>query len=376
MHYSGRVPPGGCFLAHPGRMLRPWERRPVRLTEHLPCAREDTACLLSDPEGVNLDEFRRRLRVLLAAQAPGRLDLSMIVAWKVKKGVSIPIEWIHWTASIGIVGSALAGVVVAWEYSIVVGYVGALVSIAVIIVAVMVYWRWQLWRLARLRSGGPKPLRCRLHFHAWSVWDVLNDYARYEPVPGAEGLIVLRYFLERQCLACGETGREYGEESRVTPEDAIALDLITEHERKTLRKRPLADGAEQVPSDRPAALLCRLGFIAGSPSRGAIAGWLVEVAIASLRPREQAGQAGVSPLLASRRGDVMHASDRWSGAGVSKVYIRIELDWVGPIVDRPVGAFGGCGADEPGGGSATRWRWRTGICVCGRAPVSTTPIST
>jgi len=69
------------------------------------------------------------------------------------EGTDTSIGCFGWAASIAIIGSALAGVVVAWEYGIVLGYVSALVSIAAIFVAVMVYWRWLIWRSARLRSN-------------------------------------------------------------------------------------------------------------------------------------------------------------------------------------------------------------------------------
>jgi hypothetical protein len=105
-----------------------------------------------------------------------------------------------------------------------------------------------------------KPLRCRLHVHAWTVWSLQNDYARYEPVPGSEGLIALRYFLERRCQACGETDREYGVESRVSPDMAP----ITDYERKRLRRQPLERRkpwvifpAGYVPPPMPFA--CRVG---------------------------------------------------------------------------------------------------------------------
>jgi hypothetical protein len=60
------------------------------------------------------------------------------------------IGCVGWAASIGIIGSALAGVVVAWEYSIVVGFFGAAAAIGLIGVAVILYWWWLRWRLARL----------------------------------------------------------------------------------------------------------------------------------------------------------------------------------------------------------------------------------
>jgi len=89
-----------------------------------------------------------------------------------------------------------------------------------------------------------KPLRCRVGFHAWTKWALANDYRRYEPVAGTEGLIAIRNLQERRCGTCGERERELGKEHRLRPEEAIAVDLITEYERKNLRHRPLISGQE------------------------------------------------------------------------------------------------------------------------------------
>jgi hypothetical protein len=59
-----------------------------------------------------------------------------------ESGTDGSIGCVGWAASIAIIGSALAGVVVAWKYSIVVGFVGAGVSIAVIGNAVILLGFW------------------------------------------------------------------------------------------------------------------------------------------------------------------------------------------------------------------------------------------
>ena len=118
---------------------------------------------------------------------------------------------------------------------------------------------------------GPKPLRCRLGIHDWTGWN--RRCAReYEPSPGSEGTIVGRYRQTRLCVECGEEETVAYAVKRYAPAEAIGYDLITEDERKNLRKRPLlgeidmgvridhSDNVDVTAEVYGSGLLCRLGL--------------------------------------------------------------------------------------------------------------------
>jgi hypothetical protein len=89
---------------------------------------------------------------------------------------------------------------------------------------------------------GPKPLRCRIGFHAWSGWKRIRA-RRYEPIAETEGLVVFTLYQTHMCYDCGagQNERDVLSVRKITPVEAIGTDLITEAERKGLRKSPLAD---------------------------------------------------------------------------------------------------------------------------------------
>jgi hypothetical protein len=89
---------------------------------------------------------------------------------------------------------------------------------------------------------GPKPLRCRIGLHAWSGWKRIRA-RQFESTPGTEGVIVFTLYQSHMCYDCGagQNERDVLSVRKLTPVEAIGTDLITEAERKGLRKSPLAD---------------------------------------------------------------------------------------------------------------------------------------
>jgi hypothetical protein len=87
---------------------------------------------------------------------------------------------------------------------------------------------------------GPKPLRCRLGLHDWMGW-ARRCERRFVPTPGTEGMVVCHFYQWRFCPACaaGFDERKTFAVWRLAPDRAVAIGLLTDGERESLREGPL-----------------------------------------------------------------------------------------------------------------------------------------